>query len=990
MSTENKGWPGPPHCYECESNPGARLEQMFVDMVQKKRITLGQNPAMRPVFRKLHGVAAARFVIRPDLPPHLRVGVFAGTEYPVWLRSSSDAAPTDPDLTTTVGIALKLFGLPGPKLLGEGDTVDFVFQNYDVFFVDTAKDMCEFTYAGVVEGDYQPYLDAHPKTARILDEMARVEGSVLTTTYWSVLPFRFGDGRHVKYKLAPEAPPQNVPDDATDYLAVDMATRLRAREYRFRFLAQFQTDPEAMPLDKATVRWSETASPPEHLATLIIPAQDIEARGQASYGENLSYNIWRVPPEHAPVGSLAEVRRRVYAASADTRRGDNGTSLDEPREPRPPALTGGGPAPAAGASAAVDRCIVKAAIYPGIGIARVGNSPDELFIGPEVPEPLPPAPGSHRDAAGRLKRQAARFHVYGLDAEGKIVQELTPDNAEIRWTAHLANEKAAWYQFQLALDIPEASSAPPTLLRNAAVADRSQLKIDPGPRSIAAATRGSGPPQRFDTGRFMGREVYLGELRTDEHGHLLVLGGHGHSASFDGSRAVTFANNDGWHDDTADGPVTAEVRYQGQVLEVVPAWVVVAPPNYAPMQKSVRTMWDLMRDVAIQANLLPRPARPSFDRDIRPIFERLSHLQWVNAGFAAAFGWRGPFDLSSPEWLARLARSSPADREMRHTLANQFRDVSRDAWSPIPWPWLYGDAMNVPPAETPRQNATLTNTQLMMLQQWATGDFDADYDPAREPPRRIEEVPVEQQGATLDRAALEFCLADAFHPGCEMTWPVRTASMYLAPFRWKHAKDDKQPQYGAALISDTLSLPDGPLAEQYPGGITRWMAVPWQTDTASCRSGYSKAFDPYLPTFWPARVPNQVLTRENYAIVMDESKPLDERLKAFANRAAWTRPIDRNTYTETINTFIAHIDWPGVVEPRPGPSDTANFPAQLEVEDRSHYTTADTAAERDPGKHPLQHRAATGAARRTATDAVEEQLGTIEKARRFPHGLRRD
>ena len=29
--------------------------------------------------------------------------------------------------------------------------------------------------------------------------------------------------------------------------------------------------------------------------------------------------------------------------------------------------------------------IVRYAIYPGIGIARVGNSPDEYFIGPEAP-----------------------------------------------------------------------------------------------------------------------------------------------------------------------------------------------------------------------------------------------------------------------------------------------------------------------------------------------------------------------------------------------------------------------------------------------------------------------------------------------------------------------------------------------------------------------------------------------------------------------------
>jgi hypothetical protein len=39
------------------------------------------------------------------------------------------------------------------------------------------------------------------------------------------------------------------------------------------------------------------------------------------------------------------------------------------------------------------------------------------------------------------------------------------------------------------------------------------------------------------------------------------------------------------------------------------------------------------------------------------------------------------------------------------------------------------------------------------------------------------------------------------------------------------------------------------------------MAVPWQTDTASCRSGYDLSYDPYVPAFWPARVPNEVLTK---------------------------------------------------------------------------------------------------------------------------------
>ena len=183
----------------------------------------------------------------------------------------------------------------------------------------------------------------------------------------------------------------------------------------------------------------------------------------------------------------------------------------------------------------------------------------------------------------------------------------------------------------------------------------------------------------FDTGKFLGTSVYLGEIRTDAQGRLIVLGGRGKSASYNGARAVTFANNEGWHDDTSDGPVVAEVTYAGRRLETDPAWVVVAPPNYAPQQKSVRTMWDLMRDVAISAGMLPKPVRPSFERDIRPIFERLARLQWVNAGFAAAFGWGAPNDFSSLKQLEKFSRKTDEMAEMRHVIANLFRVFDRDS-----------------------------------------------------------------------------------------------------------------------------------------------------------------------------------------------------------------------------------------------------------------------------------------------------------------------
>src|SRR3546814_10634280 len=57
--------------------------------------------------------------------------------------------------------------------------------------------------------------------------------------------------------------------------------------------------------------------------------------------------------------------------------------------------------------------------------------------------------------------------------------------------------------------------------------------------------------------------------------------------------------------------------------------------------------------------------------------------------------------------------------------------------------------------------------QMAMLGCWAAGDFEPDYDPNHKPPRCIDDVPLAAQGDMLTRAALEFCLADAFHPRSE-------------------------------------------------------------------------------------------------------------------------------------------------------------------------------------------------------------------------------
>jgi hypothetical protein len=205
-------------------------------------------------------------------------------------------------------------------------------------------------------------------------------------------------------------------------------------------------------------------------------------------------------------------------------------------------------------------------IHPAIGIARVGNHPSAFFVGPETPETagVEIDPDGNESTLtrykdnGRIKRQAARFRVFRFQqhATGNLtlVGEVTTNEAKIEWRVDLCNRKAAL----------DHSPAPehPARPRNTDIADRGSLIIrNPAPVTIF----GKNQPAKEFKGKFLGKPVYLGELRTDAAGRLLVLGGSGTSESVPpGQPMRDFANNDRWHDDVADGPVTAVVTLQGQ------------------------------------------------------------------------------------------------------------------------------------------------------------------------------------------------------------------------------------------------------------------------------------------------------------------------------------------------------------------------------------------------------------------------------------------
>ena len=585
-----------------------------------------------------------------------------------------------------------------------------------------------------------------------------------------------------------------------------------------------------------------------------------------------------------------------------------------------------------GGAAAQSATIVSVAVHPAIGVARVGNSEDSFFFAPEVAGALPSAPQGFKDSQGAIARQAVRFRIYGYDASGHVVREITAQDADITWQVKVANSKAAWYEFNKAFDLPNAPASP---RRNPDVSDRSSLIIDPPERTVRGA---SAAPQPLDGGRFLDQDVLLGEVMTDQSGRLVFLPGRGAAYSApDADPLGGFSDNDGWTDDLCDGPVRATVRLNGIDYTPDPAWVVSALPNYAPgIAAGLVTLFDTIYSMEIDRGRLLH-GRVEFDRDIMPIFRRLVDMQWVNEGFFQSNGFGSAQDWTSDGVRRWLSDNSPALRPFRTAVFAMFRNPASAQARPDLVPQMYGDGTVMPPTNAdPTQWLSVTPQQYRMLEQWALGNFDRSVFSAFDVDA-LERLAPALQPRMLDRAALDGCLGGAFHPGIEFSWIARVPSVWTSPFRLKLRSLSPDVQdWGNTLTADTALRADGPLNGCTPGDVTRWLGIPWHADGASCRSGYQKNISLVLPAFWPARVPNQVLSEADYLIVMDRTRSLADRQAAFARRRDWERFIARPTRPPTLDLMANEWFKQGVITVRPGPGD-ANFPAVMKVETAVGY-----------------------------------------------------
>ncbi|MDH0868358.1 LodA/GoxA family CTQ-dependent oxidase [Mitsuaria sp. GD03876] len=516
-------------------------------------------------------------------------------------------------------------------------------------------------------------------------------------------------------------------------------------------------------------------------------------------------------------------------------------------------------------------------IFPTIGIARVGNAPERFYIGPESYRGLPLRPDGQafterdfRDEQGRLCRQAARLRVYRRTDAGPWTEVTlqADDIAAIEWTVHVANKKASWYAFET--NAGEYGYASNHALRNPSVEDRQSLMIDFGPRRIDG---GAAYPVPIDQATMppgypgtrapqpllhpcQDRIEALGELRSDPQGRLLFLGGFGIAGTPDADPQLPeYANNDGWWDDTSDGPVQAVVVLKdGTRVDAGTAWVSVAPPKYAPQIANLVTLWDTIFDGAVRRGADARiydqgmwrggadGYRPDFATEIWPVLERAMLYPWVTAippkphRFEPSQLGRVPVGDDDPYrglrgWILEVLRPPGGENRI---VSPQGRTMM---------PYLAGDNALKPDTLTSKY-LRLTDTQYFFLQQWTQGWFvnsAPDGAAARTP--AADEAP---DPLALTRAVLDNCVGGAFSPGIEMSWNSRLDAIY---------QDDDPLRVNAAMV------PQGPLSPGFdpkrmePGDMSRYMAVPWQADFNECAS---QPLDGRVLWWWPAQRPEFV------------------------------------------------------------------------------------------------------------------------------------
>lgn len=290
----------------------------------------------RDAHPKMHGLVKAEFIVEPDLPAALRVGVFSEQRtYAAWIRFSNQDATIQEDRARDIrGIAIKLMDVPGDKLLDaerNAQTQDFILISTNVF---VTRDVAQFDQLiAAMTGNWLAkifFFGTHWRVIWNLISSLKRFANPFRIRYWSTTPYLFG-ATAVKYSVIPQWIDTVIPPNpGPDFLREAMRKTLHEGDVHFDFCIQRQLDTKSMPIEDPGKEWSEHASPFVKIATIRIPAQSFDSEAQRTFGENLSFTPWHSLPEHRPLGGINRARKVVYDVISTFRHEVNKTPRREP------------------------------------------------------------------------------------------------------------------------------------------------------------------------------------------------------------------------------------------------------------------------------------------------------------------------------------------------------------------------------------------------------------------------------------------------------------------------------------------------------------------------------------------------------------------------------------------------------------------------------------------------------------------------------------
>lgn len=404
----------------------------------------------------------------------------------------------------------------------------------------------------------------------------------------------------------------------------------------------------------------------------------------------------------------------------------------------------------------------------------------------------------------------------------------------------------------------------------------------------------------------------LGELRTDDKGRLVVLGGYGLAGAwYDEINAQyypldQYVDNDGWFDDMSDGPVSAVLVFEDGTTQEVDAgaWVVCTDPSYAPQTLNVVPLWEDMYNSWVrepELNLCPELFNvtnqtynpdywPSFDQQVSPFFTAAALQVWnTNLPKGAIYAHQA---------VGKIQGSDDPDKTILAGLA-YIRNPNHPAQSSVGAPLMpfhlgdNGQAFLSP-----------TFTQYFFLSQWSNKSYTTEEVPQlNQDGKKTPAAKPLGPGEYLDKAVLMNCLGGRFSPGIDLTFIVRQPELYIqdwstsgtGPFRINAKKLDYTTAQPDRIFLSQGYIPARPnSAGIEPGDVSKFMALPWHTDYNSCAT-HTTVPNPQksntLYWSWPGQRPVAVYAAKDVK-QKDADQPFPDASQRYSVRGEGTEPRD--------------------------------------------------------------------------------------------------